>query len=320
MKFFKRYEKLIYLAILFLAFIVITYIVKNYFMPFFIIIIMIFLCSPIYKIFCSIIKSKKAAAIFSIFIVNIIIFFLIFYLGRFIFSNINDFIKNDYINYLNFINGLLDKIHVRNISNNISNYFSKLIDGDFLTKKVAYTADSIFTYFIGNMAAYFILYDKEKMFYFIKKMLPSVDFDKFKKRLLSFNKIIKIEIMLVLVTTIETIFGLWALGIKNPIVIGIICGILDILPVVGTGLAFLPMILYQIMHRNFIIAAGLVLLYILLQVIRQILETNFISSNLKVHPLLILISVYIGAKIFGIIGVFIGPIYIATAKEIIFNE
>lgn len=65
------------------------------------------------------------------------------------------------------------------------------------------------------------------------------------------------------------------------------------------------------------IAIGLILLYLLIIISRQLLETKFISHKFRVHPLAIIIGLYIGLKIFGIIGLFIGPIYVLTVKEIL---
>lgn len=47
------------------------------------------------------------------------------------------------------------------------------------------------------------------------------------------------------------------------------------------------------------------------------METRFISDRLEVHPLFIILSLYIGVEIFGFIGFFIGPLYIIIVKEIL---
>ncbi|MEG0642241.1 MAG: AI-2E family transporter, partial [Clostridium sp.] len=66
-----------------------------------------------------------------------------------------------------------------------------------------------------------------------------------------------------------------------------------------------------------IIVVGLTALYLILMITRQIMETKFIGDKLNIHPLALIISVYIGIKIFGILGVFIGPMYVITVKEFI---
>jgi predicted PurR-regulated permease PerM len=71
--------------------------------------------------------------------------------------------------------------------------------------------------------------------------------------------------------------------------------------------------------KKFIIAVGLICLYILVQIIREILEAKFLGDKLDIHPLVILLSIYIGVKIFGILGILVGPMYSILAKEIIYS-
>ena len=68
------------------------------------------------------------------------------------------------------------------------------------------------------------------------------------------------------------------------------------------------------------VVIGLILVYILLEIIRQILEAKFISDILSIHPLSIMISIYIGFNIFGALGLFVGPLCIVVAKEIYEKE
>ena len=56
-----------------------------------------------------------------------------------------------------------------------------------------------------------------------------------------------------------------------------------------------------------------------LQVVREVLELKLLSSKLDIHPLVIMLSMYIGAEVFGIIGIFIGPIYCLIAKDLIYE-
>jgi predicted PurR-regulated permease PerM len=71
--------------------------------------------------------------------------------------------------------------------------------------------------------------------------------------------------------------------------------------------------------KNFIIAFGLICVYILVQIVREVLEAKFLGARLDIHPLVILLSIYIGVKIFGILGILVGPMYSILAKEIIYS-
>lgn len=316
----KNYKKLIECAILLLAFIVLTLIIKYYFKPFFVMFFLAILCTPIYNFLCKIdLFNNKINAVISVAFINTMIFMFFIYIGNFIIKGIginaiNDF-SNIEFNKLYFIKD----VDIASILEKIKNQLTNFWDNDFIKKGALYTTDSLLAYFVGNIGVYFILVDKYDIVSLCKIVLPDSNVQLICKKIGELKKIIAVEISLVIITTVETVIGLLILGVDNAIVFGLLCGILDILPYVGTILVFLPLVLYKIYIKNYIIAFGIFALYILLQINRQILETKFMSSRLKVHPLLILISLYIGMKLFGVIGIFMGPLYVISAKEIIFS-
>ena len=85
-------------------------------------------------------------------------------------------------------------------------------------------------------------------------------------------------------------------------------------------LASLSIIIYNIIMKNYLVAFGLICLYILVQIVREILEAKFLGNKLDIHPLVIFISIYVGVKIFGILGILVGPMYSIIAKEVIYSE
>lgn len=66
-------------------------------------------------------------------------------------------------------------------------------------------------------------------------------------------------------------------------------------------------------------AIGLILLYILLQIVRQILNIKFVGNNLKLHPVATIFSLYVGILIFGVWGVIFGPFMVIVIQEL-FNK
>ena len=133
------------------------------------------------------------------------------------------------------------------------------------------------------------------------------------------REVVKIELKLVIICMIIAIIGFRILRVPSAIFIGFVCGILDILPYVGTIIVFIPIIIYNIIMKEYLLVVGLIALYLLLQVVREILELKFLSSKLDIHPLVVMLSMYIGAEVFGIIGLLIGPIYCLIAKDIIYE-
>ena len=283
------------------------------------IIVMVIICKPIYIIMRKVKIPEKIAGALSIIIVNIVIILIVIYLG----SEIIDVFKKIYTKNLEVINGFFwDISSALNI--NFSDFkFGKnilsIINDQNIRKSAVSTGESIFAYFIGNICTFFVLIDKTKILDLISRLFPSEIMLKFWKQKENFVQMIVIEGILVLITTLEIVIGFIVLKIPNAFTLGVICGMLDFLPYVGTIIVFIPIIIYNIVMKNFLCVFGLTCLYILVQVVREILEVKFLGDKLNIHPLVILLAIYIGVKVFGILGILVGPMYSIVAKEIIYN-
>jgi len=237
-------------------------------------------------------------------------------MGNFIFNQIERFNYNAIEEVLKKASNLIN-VNFDDINDKLRVLYLNILNSNVLKKGAVYTTDGLFAYLIGNIAAYFILVDKHNIFNWFIKLFSDNKKNIIKEKSEDIIKMVEVELVLVALTSIETVFGFLALNIENAVMLGFICGMLDILPYVGTVIVFLPLILYKFVMKEYIIAFGLILLYVLIAFIRQIMEMKFMSSKLKLHPLYIMIAVYIGIKLFGLIGIFIGPIYVLIAKEII---
>ena len=58
------------------------------------------------------------------------------------------------------------------------------------------------------------------------------------------------------------------------------------------------------------------MLYIVILIVRQFLEPRIVGSNLGVHPLVMLMSIYIGLKVFGVMGLILGPVLVIIIKAL----
>ncbi|EPY2276778.1 AI-2E family transporter [Clostridium sporogenes] len=318
-----KYKDIIYAIIIFIIFFLLALLVKNYFKPFFIILVLLFLCNPIYNFLCSKnIFNNNVNSIISIILVNLILFLLIFLIGNFIYNHFI-LLKGYYYNFKTeidcFIGGINKMLNINKhiFNKNLNNIDTTLLNGDFFRKGASYTTEWIFAYFIASLSIYFILVDKYAILENIKKYIGVNEFEKIKDKIYKLKEIIKIECFLVIFTTFQTIIGLKILNINNYLILGVLCGILDMLPYIGTVVIFLPLILYQFYTKNYVIFLGLICLYLLLIITRQILETKFMSSKLQLPALAIIISIYIGFKILGFLGLLLGPLYIITLKEFV---
>lgn len=282
-------------------------------------ILIVLISNPLYKIMIKNRIPDKIAGAFSIVLINILMILIVLYLG----SEIFNIVKNLYLTNLELVNKFLQDIaKTLNLDiNNIrigKNVFS-IINDQNIRRGAITTGDGIMAYFIGNISAYFILVDRRKIVELISMLLPKETVIKFRRQKSNFTQMIGIEIILILLSMLETTVGFLILKIPNAFTLGIVCGLLDILPYVGTIIVFIPIIIYNIIMKNYICAFGLMCLYVIVQIVREVLEAKFLSDKLDIHPLVVLLSIYIGVKIFGILGILVGPMYSILAKEIIYS-
>jgi len=114
-------------------------------------------------------------------------------------------------------------------------------------------------------------------------------------------------IIMVLVAGI-CVFALILIHNEYAVLIGIGIGVMDALPILGSGIVLLPWAVIMLMDGRIYAAAILVTAYLLSQVIREILEPKLIGNRIGIKPIFTLISMYVGVKLFSVIGFILGPI------------
>lgn len=181
---------------------------------------------------------------------------------------------------------------------------------------------------ITILSTYFICVDKiyilDKIeYHFPKKWIKKLN-QNLRKIISSFGNYLKAESILVLISFIEILIGLYILkilkfGIEYPFLIAFVIAIIDALPILGAGTIILPWAIISAVNGNIKLAIGLVILYIIIVAVRQIVEPKIVSSNLGIHPIFTLVSMYTGFKIFGIIGLFVGPVVLIVLKNVFEN-
>jgi len=119
-------------------------------------------------------------------------------------------------------------------------------------------------------------------------------------------------------------FGFWLFGIQGFLWWGVLMAILALVPFLGTAIVWLPASLFLLLNGYIqgepsLIARGVGLFIFGLLVISSadnILKPFIIAGRSKVHPLLILVGVFGGLFLFGIIGLIIGPFVLSLFQTL----
>lgn len=175
-----------------------------------------------------------------------------------------------------------------------------------------------FMFFIVTLIAvvllakdYRIMIDKTKKVAVFKECILMM-----KKLLCLIGAYIRAQVEIIIIVSMICFLGFLLSGYKFPYIWGIVTGVLDVLPFVGTGIILLPLAILQFLMGNGINAIILAVTFIVSALARELLEPKLIGKKMGVIPIAILISVYVGAKVFGMAGVIWGPLYMLILYEI----
>jgi predicted PurR-regulated permease PerM len=108
--------------------------------------------------------------------------------------------------------------------------------------------------------------------------------------------------------------GLMILGEEYSLLLAFIIAFADLLPVIGVGTVLIPWSIYEIAVGNNSRGVGLLVLFGVYEIVRQLLEPKIVGKSLGVHPLLSLVLIYLAYSLFGFGGILIVPIAIVLIK------
>ena len=156
------------------------------------------------------------------------------------------------------------------------------------------------------LSSYFFIVDRDRIIAFCRRYLPASGAKYYRylkgelRHLIGGYFMAQFKIMAV-VAVILTV-GFLVLGVKYAVLLAFLIAFLDFLPVFGTGTALLPWGAYKLLEGQYAFAAGLLLLYVLTQVIRQLVQPKLVGDSMGLPPLLTLILLFLGFKVSGLAG------------------
>src|SRR5690625_2390557 len=162
------------------------------------------------------------------------------------------------------------------------------------------------------IAFYFIGKDWENIFKKIYAFTPAPVMEKAQafKNILRYRVFgfIRAQFILMFIASLIVFIGLAILRVDHALTIAMIVGIAEILPYLGSGTILIPWFLYLFFTGDISMGIGLAIVYGVTVAVRQVLEPKILSSSMNLNALAVLISLFAGLKLFGVVGVFLGPL------------
>ncbi len=174
--------------------------------------------------------------------------------------------------------------------------------------------------FLSFIATFFISRDKKLINNFIISLFPPEMKEKICKirneLFTSAVGFIRAEIILISISGIIAGIGLAIIGNQYALIVGIGAAILDLIPIIGPGLIFVPSIIYSFLTANISGGFSLLIIYLIMSAVRSGAEGKIMGYNLGLHPLLVLIALYIGFRTMGALGFLVGPTLLIIIKAV----
>lgn len=180
--------------------------------------------------------------------------------------------------------------------------------------------ETLVSIIMGCIAAFYMMYDYEKISNFLMKQCSSNT----KKFVRIFNQnvlfsVFKMLFSYVIISVIcffELSLGFMILGIKDAWFVAFIIAVVDVLPILGSGGILTPWAIIAFISGDFVRGFGLLALWGVIIVVRQIVEPKIVGSQVGLHPLIIIMSMYIGLETMGAIGLVMAPLYVIICKKL----
>ena len=216
------------------------------------------------------------------------------------------------------VNDLIDK-GIDELTNNLQAILGKIIDWAQASIQIALSLPQILIFILVTiLATYFMSSDKTNIIRFLDLQIPANWLNKTKNItqnvFSAFFGWLRAQLILTSITFTELLIGLLILRVNNAFLIALLIALVDVLPILGAGTVLVPWAIIALLLGNTKLALSLALLYVIIIFVRQLIEPKVLGKQIGVHPLFTLAGMYIGLRIWGVAGMFIGPLCIVALK------
>ncbi|WP_047981613.1 sporulation integral membrane protein YtvI [Ornithinibacillus contaminans] len=213
------------------------------------------------------------------------------------------------------------KQFLETISSSVRNFIQSLVFR--IPSIVGFFPGALTTMIFILLATFMMTNDWDYITKRLKRFVPETVlfyFDDFRKGIKQgFSGYVKAQLILIFITAFIILVGLLILGINHALTIALISAIVDLLPFIGTGIIFVPWIVYAFITANYSLTIGITCLYMTVIIVRQLIEPKIISANIGINPLVSLMILFISLQLWGIIGVIFAP-FILISCYVLFRS
>ncbi len=210
------------------------------------------------------------------------------------------------------------------VADGIKNLQGKV--GAFSAAVLAWAANSVASFpsllvglIITIVATFFLSADFDALKAFIWRQIPgqykTLAGDTWSTFARTVGQMIRSYLLIMLITFCELVIGFVLLRVDYAVLLAVLIAAADIMPIIGTGTILIPWGLIALLTGDIGLGVGVLLLYLTITVIRNIIEPRIVGRRIGVHPLVTLVLMYLGLRLFGVPGLFLLPVLFILLKN-----
>lgn len=192
---------------------------------------------------------------------------------------------------------------------------------DFIGRLISFVPQALVFSVVTIFSAIYFCADYEKIIGFVKSRLSGRPLAAVRTMYgqtgHTLMKYLKSYTVIFLFTFAELFVGFTVLRERYAFLLALVTAVVDILPVLGTGTVLIPWSVYLFIAGDPRRAVGLLILYAVISVLRQILEPRIVGAGIGLSPILALMSMYVGLRLFGFFGMLLLPLAVVIIKNTI---
>ena len=124
-------------------------------------------------------------------------------------------------------------------------------------------------------------------------------------------------ILLLAMTTVEAWFAFRLAGVDYAVILALVTGIIDFMPVLGISATMIPVMIFCALHGNYKSVLILIIAMAIMTVVRRLAEPPILGKSLHLHPLLMLLGMALGVYVWGAIGFLLGPTVMIIVIDVV---
>ena len=168
------------------------------------------------------------------------------------------------------------------------------------------------------LATFFMTRDFYKIKDFVKAQFSDTIVDKIvimqRGVLGAIGGYVRTQLILMSMTFVICLVGLFVFNVEYTLLLSVIIAIIDAFPVFGSGTILIPWSVYNLIIGHYSLGIGLLAIYGIIFVTRQIMEPRILASQIGIYALVTVMAVYIGYRTIGFLGLIVGPAVVVVVQ------